>query len=203
MERPGALGQAGRGALRRGRPFPRGGPTPGAFGPAQKGLPLLIEAAALLRTRGRDFRLDIAGDGELREALAERIAEAALTEHVLLLGPLDGAGVRRLIEEARVFVLPSFAEGLPVVIMESLALGRPVIASAIAGTPELVDSACGWLVPAGSAEAVADAMEAAIDASDELIAAMGREGRRRVAERHDAAANAGALVALIAERPPC
>ena len=170
---------------------------------AQKGLPLLIEAAALLRTRGRDFRLDIAGDGELREALAERIAEAALTEHVLLLGPLDGAGVRRLIEEARVFVLPSFAEGLPVVIMESLALGRPVIASAIAGTPELVDSACGWLVPAGSAEAVADAMEAAIDASDELIAAMGREGRRRVAERHDAAANAGALVALIAERPPC
>ena len=167
----------------------------------QKGLPLLIEAAALLKARGRDFALDIAGDGELRDALARRIAEAGLGGQVRLIGPIDGAGVRRLLESARAFVLPSFAEGLPVVIMEALALERPVIASAIAGTPELVDPGCGWLVPAGSAEAVADAMEAAIDATDERIAAMGREGRRRVAERHDANRNARALVDAILARP--
>jgi len=99
--------------------------------------------------------------------------------------------------------LPSFAEGLPVVIMEALALHRPVIASAIAGTPELVDASCGWLVPAGSPEAVADAMEAAIDASDETIAAMGREGHRRVAEHHDAARNAQGLIAAIEASPAC
>ena len=171
----------------------------------QKGLPLLVEAAAMLKARGRRFRLDVAGDGELREALARQIAAAGLDDEVRLVGTLDGAGVRRLIEGARAFVLPSFAEGLPVVIMEALALERPVIATAIAGTPELVDAACGWLVPAGSAEAVADAMAAAIDAPTDTIRAMGREGRRRVAEHHDAARNAAALVEAIgrAEAPPC
>lgn len=171
---------------------------------AQKGLPLLVEAAALLRARGRDFRLDIAGDGPLRDVLEQQIAAAGLTQQLRLIGPVDGAGVRRLIEGARVFVLPSFAEGLPVVIMEALACERPVIATAIAGTPELVDAGCGWLVPAGSAEAVADAMEAAIDAPDDVIAAMGREGRRRVAERHDAGHNARTLVeAIAAARSSC
>jgi len=164
---------------------------------AQKGLPLLIEAAALLHARGRDFRIDIAGDGELRELLVRRIAEAGLEERVRLIGPVDGPGVRRLLQAARAFVLPSFAEGLPVVIMEALALERPVIASAIAGTPELVDAACGWLIPAGSVEALATAMEAAIDASDATITAMGQEGRRRVAALHDATVNAQALVAVI------
>ena len=163
----------------------------------QKGLPLLVEAAALLRARGRDFTLEIAGDGDLRDALVRQIAAAGLAREVRLLGPLDGAGVRRLIEGARAFVLPSFAEGLPVVIMEALALERPVIATAIAGTPELVDAGVGWLVPAGSPEAVADAMEAAIDAPAEIIAAMGREGRRRIVERHDAARNARSLADAI------
>ena len=167
----------------------------------QKGLPLLVEAAALLRARRRDFRIDVAGGGELRGVLERRIAELGLTDQVRLIGPTDGAGVRHLIEGARAFVLPSFAEGLPVVIMEALALERPVIATAVAGTPELVDAGCGWLIPAGSAEAVADAMEAAIDASDETIAAMGREGRRRVAERHDAARNARTLLDAISARP--
>ena len=170
---------------------------------AQKGLPVLIEAAALLKARGCDFHIAIAGDGELRDMLTRRIAESGLERHIQLLGPLDGAGVRRLLEESRVFVLPSFAEGLPVVIMEALALQRPVIASAIAGTPELVDASCGWLVPAGSAEAVADAMETAIAASDETIAAMGREGRRRVAERHDADRNARGLIDAIEACPSC
>lgn len=169
----------------------------------QKGLPVLIEAAALLKARGRDFHIAIAGDGELRDMLTRRIAEAGLKEQIELRGAIDGAGVRRLLEESRVFVLPSFAEGLPVVIMEALALQRPVIASSIAGTPELVDASCGWLVPAGSADAVADAMEAAIDASDETIAAMGREGHRRVAEQHDAVRNARALIDAIEACPPC
>ncbi len=169
----------------------------------QKGLPLLVEAAALLKARGRDFRLEIAGTGDLHDALERQIAAAGLGDEVRLLGALDGAGVRRLIEGARAFVLPSFAEGLPVVLMEALALERPVIATAIAGTPELVDEGVGWLVPAGSAAAVADAMAAAIDAPADAIAAMGREGRRRVAERHDAGVNARALADAIAGVAGC
>ncbi|NJC33723.1 glycosyltransferase involved in cell wall biosynthesis [Sphingomonas jejuensis] len=169
----------------------------------QKGLPVLIEAARILKSRGRDFQLEIAGDGDLRAALVKQIADGGLDHHVHLLGSLDGAGVRALLERSRAFVLPSFAEGLPVVIMEALALERPVIATAIAGTPELVDAGCGWIVPAGSAAAVADAMEAAIDASDATIAAMGTEGRRRVADAHDAERNARSLTRAIEEARAC
>lgn len=167
----------------------------------QKGLPLLIEAAARLRARGHDFTLRIVGDGPLRPVLVRQIAAEGLGGIVTLVGPLDGAGVRAEMLAARAFVLPSFAEGLPVVIMEALALGRPVIASAIAGTPELVDAGCGWLVPAGSVEALSEAMVAALEAFPEQLATLGAEGRQRVLARHDALNNARALTALIEGRP--
>jgi colanic acid/amylovoran biosynthesis glycosyltransferase len=164
---------------------------------AQKGLPLLIEAAVLLKSKGLDFNIEIAGDGELRDFLEGMICKANLNDHVQLIGPLNGVQVRQLLISCRAFVLPSFAEGLPVVIMEALALERPVIASAIAGTPELIDSECGWLVPAGSVQALAEAMELAINAPDSTIASMGKEGRRRVADLHDADRNAQSLVDII------
>ena len=159
----------------------------------QKGLPLLIEAAALLKTR-RDFTLRILGDGELRPTIEARIARLGLERQVILAGWADEAKVRAELLRARVLVLGSFAEGLPVVLMEALALGRPVIATAIAGIPELVDDGVGWLVPAGSAEALADAMEAALDTPPAQLAVLGAEGRRRVRARHDARAEAARLL---------
>ncbi|UAK23358.1 glycosyltransferase family 4 protein [Sphingomonas nostoxanthinifaciens] len=164
----------------------------------QKGLPLLIEAAGRLARDGRDFTLTLVGDGPLRAELTAQAARLGLSDRVVFAGICDGAGVRRHLLAARAFVLPSFAEGLPVVIMEALALRRPVVVSAIAGTPELVDHECGWLVPAGSVEALADAMAAVLDADPAQLAAMGEEGRARVLAQHDAAANARALTALIA-----
>jgi len=164
----------------------------------QKGLPLLVEAAARLAAAGRDFRLRVVGEGPLRPALERMIADGGLAAQVTLVGALDGAGVARELEQARAFVLPSFAEGLPVVIMEALALCRPVVVSAIAGTPELVDTTCGWLVPAGDVDALADAMAQALDAPPERLQAMGEAGRARVLAAHDAEANARALTALIA-----
>lgn len=164
---------------------------------AQKGLPLLLEAAAALKRHARRFRLDIVGDGPLRAELQAMIGRLDLADTVTLVGALDGAGVRDAMLAARAFVLPSFAEGLPVVIMEALALGRPVVVSAIAGTPELVDAACGWLVPAGSVERLAEAMAEVLDATPDRLAAMGAEGRARVLRRHDADTNARALSALI------
>ena len=84
--------------------------------------------------------------------------------------------------------MPSFAEGLPVVLMEAFALGRPVVTTYVAGIPELVtDKTCGWLVPAGSVEHLAHAIKQCLNAPDALIETMGAAGRKRVLEQHDIA----------------
>jgi glycosyltransferase involved in cell wall biosynthesis len=164
----------------------------------QKGQLLLVEAAARLRNRGLGFELVIVGDGPLRPAIEAIIARHDLRGCVRLTGSLDGAGVRREVRAARALVLPSFAEGLPVVIMEALALARPVISTYVAGIPELVcPGENGWLVPAGSVEALADAMASALAANPAELARLGRAGAARISERHDAAAEAGRLLALM------
>lgn len=163
---------------------------------AQKGIALLIEAAGIL-AQTDDFTLRIVGDGELRESIAAQIAASGLESHVVLAGLLDSHGVRRELAQARAMVLPSFAEGLPVVLMEAMALRRPVIATMIAGIPELVDARCGWLVPAGSAPALADAMRKALRADPETVIAMGKNGWRRVTQDHDIDRNAALLAGLL------
>lgn len=162
---------------------------------AQKGLPLLIEAAARLAQR-REFTIDVIGDGEGRGHIEAQIARLGLQQRVRLLGWRGSDDVRREVLNARAFVLPSFAEGLPVVLMEALAVGRPVIATAIAGVPELVDAQNGWLIPSGSIEALANALGAALDASPEQLRAMGEVGRARVREMHDPDQNAEHLAEL-------
>lgn len=164
---------------------------------AQKGLPLLIEAAALLRNRGADFHLRLVGDGEMRLEIEAQIAAAGLQDRISITGWCDGAAVRRHLSESRAMVMASFAEGLPVVLMEALALGRPVIATAIAGIPELVDQDCGWLVKAGSPTALADAMQEALRADPATLQRLGETGRRRVTERHAAIPNGQRLLARI------
>lgn len=165
---------------------------------AQKGLPLLIEAAARLSRQGESFRLVLVGDGELRPTIEAMIERAGLSAQVEITGFVDAERVRAILLESRAMVLPSFAEGLPVVIMEALALGTPVVVSAIAGTPELVDASCGWLVPAGSADDLAEAMRQVLAASPEEIAAKGEVGRARVLKLHDSRRNGRALGELIA-----
>jgi colanic acid/amylovoran biosynthesis glycosyltransferase len=146
----------------------------------------LVEAAAVLAAQGMRFKVRIVGGGELLDVLTERIRAHGLESCVALLGPLDGAGVRRELQACRAFVLPSSAEGLPVVLMEALALRRPVVSTFVAGIPELVrDGREGWLVPAGDVAALADAMRAALEAPPELLARLGASGAQRVRERHD------------------
>ena len=165
---------------------------------AQKGLPLLIAACDRLRAAGERFALTIVGDGEMRGALEDEIRRRKLDNVVSLVGVRTAAEIRDHLLSARAFVLPSFAEGLPVVIMEALALSRPVIATAIAGIPELVDNECGWLIPAGSEDALVDAMTAALHAAPEELATKGAVGRDRVGRLHDATQNAGMLLEAIA-----
>lgn len=162
----------------------------------QKGLSLLLEAAAEV-ARDHCFSLRIVGDGELRPHLEAQIAALDLQGRVTLLGWRDAEAVRREISAARALILPSFAEGLPVVLMEALALGRPVVATCVAGIPELVDEQCGWLVPAGSRPALAAALREVLGTPPNRLATMGEIGRARVLRNHDADRNAAQLADLL------
>jgi len=165
----------------------------------QKGQLILVEAAATLRRRGyHDFEVVIVGGGRFRDVLEATIERHDLTNHVKLAGWMTGDQIRAELLGARGFVLPSFGEGLPVVIMEALALSRPVIATYVASIPELVrPGETGWLVPAGDSEALADAMLALLDSPTERLAEMGAAGARSVRAAHDVRMEAQKLLDLI------
>jgi glycosyltransferase involved in cell wall biosynthesis len=166
----------------------------------QKGQLLLIEAARRLRERGTVFELVLAGDGDMRAQIERLIAASNLQGSVRITGWLDGAQVRAEILAARALVLPSFAEGLPVVIMEAMALGRPVISTYIAGIPELVrPGEHGWLAPAGDVNALVEAMQACLAAPEGERERMGMAARERVRERHNVDVEAARLVELFEE----
>jgi colanic acid/amylovoran biosynthesis glycosyltransferase len=120
-----------------------------------KGVPVLLETIAKID----DTILDIAGDGPQREFLEARAAALGVSNRVRFLGYQSQQRVRELLGQADVFVMASFAEGLPVVLMEAMAAGVPVVATRIAGIPELVeDGKNGFLVPAGDPAAAATAV---------------------------------------------
>jgi glycosyltransferase involved in cell wall biosynthesis len=163
----------------------------------QKGQIILVDAAAELAKSGVTFELVLVGDGELRSELEARVQARGLSRMVRLLGWASSSRVREEIAAARALVLPSFAEGLPVVLMEAFALGRPVISTYVAGIPELVAPGTGWLVPAGSAAALATAMRQALTASPETLERMAAAGERRVREMHEIRASAKTLSSLV------
>ena len=164
----------------------------------QKGQLLLLEAVELLAAKGVDFELVLAGDGEMRADAEQFIADHQLASKVRVTGWITGDQVRTEILAARALVLPSFAEGLPVVIMEAMALQRPVISTFVAGIPELVKSGQhGWLVPAGDVEALAAAIQVCLSSGNEELVEMGQSGQRQIRLRHDAEQEAGKFIALL------
>ncbi|SEK87432.1 Glycosyltransferase involved in cell wall bisynthesis [Roseateles sp. YR242] len=167
----------------------------------QKGHLLLLEAAARLAAEGVDFELVLAGDGELREPIEARIAELKLERKVRITGWIGSDQVREEMLAARALVVSSFAEGLPVVAMEAMALRRPVISTAIAGIPELVvPQENGWLVPAGDPKALARAMAACLACDDATLQGMGEAARVRVLGSHDVDLEASRLAALFRDQ---
>ncbi len=150
-----------------------------------KGQRLLIEAIALLAARGVYCQLVLAGDGPTRPELEALIARYALGDRIRITGWISGSQVREELLASRALVLASFAEGLPVVIMEAMALGRPVLSTYVAGIPELVvPGETGWLVPAGSVPELSRAMAECLAASPAKLRLMGEAALRRVACRH-------------------
>ena len=152
----------------------------------EKGVPFLVEAAARLRELGQSFELNIIGDGPLRPKIEALISKYQLQGIVNLLGFQSSQRIADELNRARALILPSFAEGLPVVIMEALAVGRPVITTRIAGIPELVDEQCGWLVPPGDIDSLSTAIQDCFQSSSRRLSEMGQIGRGRVKQLHNA-----------------
>lgn len=152
----------------------------------QKGQLLLLEAARILAGQAVAFELVLAGDGEMRAEIEALVLRHGLQGKVRITGWISSAQVREEILAARALVLPSFAEGLPVVIMEAMALRRPVLTTYVAGIPELVRQGDnGWLFPAGAVQELAAAMADCLAQPEAELQRMGEAAYQRVLQRHD------------------
>jgi glycosyltransferase involved in cell wall biosynthesis len=163
----------------------------------QKGQLLLIEAVRRLAEAHIDVTLTLAGDGELRPEIEALNAQFQLKSKVHLAGWISNDEVRKHILAARALVLPSFAEGLPVVIMEAMALRRPVISTYVAGIPELVrDGKSGWLVSAGDVDALVGAIQQCLAAPPDVLQKMADTAFEKVAVLHNVDSQASKLASL-------
>jgi glycosyltransferase involved in cell wall biosynthesis len=148
---------------------------------------------ARLREEGRAVRVKLAGEGELRPHLEELCREAGIDDRVTFLGPVSQERIRDLYAEAAIFCLPSFAEGVPVVLMEAMAMGLPVVTTRIAGIPELVEDGVGGIVVApGRADELAGRIAALLDDPDRR-SELGSGGRRKVLAEFDAEGSAARM----------
>ena len=163
----------------------------------QKGQLILLDAMKKLSAAGIDAQIVFVGDGELRPLLEGRIRDLNLKNCVRITGYVSEAEVRKHIAESRALILPSFAEGLPMVIMESFAVGRPVISTFIAGIPELVhDGVNGWLVPAGNVEKLVEAISDSLATDAERLSEMAGKGREETYHKHRTLTEVDRLEAL-------
>jgi glycosyltransferase involved in cell wall biosynthesis len=146
----------------------------------RKGVEVLLEALREIP----QAELRIAGDGEHRKRLERRVSELGLETAVTFLGNCDAGRVRRLLAGAAALVVPSIYEGMPLVVLEAMAAGVPVVASAVSGIPEVVvDGETGWLVPPEDPRALEQALEDVL-ARPQEARRRGEAGRRRVDERY-------------------
>jgi glycosyltransferase involved in cell wall biosynthesis len=125
------------------------------------------------------------GDGPARPSLERAILELGLENHVRLEGSCNQDRVREMYRETDLFALTSFSEGVPVVLMEAMAMEIPCLATWITGVPELIRHGVdGWLVVPGDVEQVTEALANLID-QPELRQRLGQSGRVRVIEKYD------------------
>jgi colanic acid/amylovoran biosynthesis glycosyltransferase len=141
---------------------------------------ILVETVALLSARGRKVLLDIVGEGPNRPVLEKLIEERGMAAQVQLCGACNHDKVSDFYRNSDVFVLASFAEGIPVVLMEAMAMQLPCVATRITGIPELIDDGMdGLLVPPADPAALADAVERLMD-DPALAARIGVAARNKI-----------------------
>jgi glycosyltransferase involved in cell wall biosynthesis len=159
-----------------------------------KGQMILLNSFRELHRRGLPVRLSIVGDGDGREALRDFIHRNELKDSVTLHGALSHPATRELLGTADLFVLPSFAEGVPVALMEAMSMEIACLSTFVAGIPELIESPDeGILVPPSSVRALTDAMELLLTdhARRRMIASA---GRRKVLSSYDLSVNIRHLI---------
>jgi len=151
---------------------------------AAKGYPILVEAVALLRERGCNVRLTLVGEGPLRAVLEEQIALCGLGELIHLAGACNHEHIVNFYDSSDAFVLSSFLEGIPVVLMEAMAMELPCVATWITGIPEIIEKDVeGLLVPPASAAAIADAVVRLME-DPETARRLGIAARRKVVAKY-------------------
>ncbi|MDM8561464.1 glycosyltransferase family 4 protein [Candidatus Parabeggiatoa sp. HSG14] len=145
-----------------------------------KGQFLLIEAVARLINEGRQLRLRLVGDGPDRQRLEDEVKQQQLTEQVIFEGAINQDRILEFYNSADIFILASFAEGLPIVLMEAMAMEIPCITTHITGIPELITNGKnGILVAASDIEALVEAITLLMD-NQNLRFQIGKSGRQRV-----------------------
>ncbi len=126
-----------------------------------KGQAVFIDAARNLTAKGLDFQIVLLGGGEDLEKMRGLVQAEGLGDRILVEGPVERSRILEELARAVVFVLPSFAEGIPAVLMEAMAAGVPVVSTRIAGIPELIENGKeGFLVPASDVEGLCSVLEA-------------------------------------------
>ncbi|MFK8181754.1 MAG: glycosyltransferase family 4 protein [Phormidesmis sp.] len=167
---------------------------------AAKGLPVLLQSLATLKLECPDIHLTVVGDGEDRVALEAQAQTLNLENNVTFVGYQSPASVREYLQASDVFVMSSFAEGVPVVLMEAMMAGLPVVATQIAGVSELVeDGLNGFLVPPSNAEALTGRI-AALLADGDLRSRLGAQGMHKVSQEFNIHHEAKKLYHLIIGR---
>jgi len=166
----------------------------------RKGVDTLIEAMGLLARRPQGAPLLVAaGIGEMRPALEGRAAELGIADRVRFVGKIAHDDVGWWMSAGDLFVLPSLSEGLPTVVCEAMNCGRPVVATAVDGTPEIVrDGETGILVPPSEPAALADALARILDDPD-LARRMGEAALRIGQAEYTWAANARTMTGIYEE----
>lgn len=169
----------------------------------KKGFRYLIEACRLLAERGVEHECRLVGDGPLKADLQARIEQARLNGRIRLYGALPQDRVRALLQEASIFVLSSVPaadgdqDGIPVALMEAMALGVPVISTTISGIPELIEhGVSGWLAPPRDAAALAEALIQMLTNPD-WASALAQAARATIEREFDVNRNAARLLAHI------
>jgi glycosyltransferase involved in cell wall biosynthesis len=167
-----------------------------------KGIPLLIEGLEQMAAEGVHASLTVVGSGPLADDLTALVQHKGLQEVVQFTGAMSQDHLPELYRDHDVFCLPSFNEGIPVVIMEAMASGLAVVTTAITGIPELVrDGETGRLVTAGRADQLAQVLaELAGDPAE--CRRLGERARLAVVRDHDAETNAHLLLDLLEDLVP-
>ena len=151
----------------------------------QKGLDLLLSALSRVATAGRDFRLEIIGEGPDLASLTDQCRRLGLDDRVTFAPATDRDAIRGRLAAADVFVLPSRYEGMSNAGLEAMEAGLPLVLTRCGGLDTHLDANCGWICEPEDVRGLTDALLAMLDTPDETLLAMGRKARERVEQRFE------------------